>query len=261
MTSGTSQTEDSTRTSRVPDAESDEVSIKPGRRIPDWLWTLLGRTLVRWYFKLFYRVTLIRDAPVPRTGALIVVSNHQSHFDPPMVGVLLAERPLASLARASLFRNPFFGRFIRYLRAIPLRLGRSDTAAMKEGLQCLKHGEALLIFPEGSRTPDGALHPFQRGTLLMLRRAKAPVLPVAIEGAYDAWPQSRNKPHLFGRIALKSGRVIPYDELMQEGEDHVLERLREEIERLRMDLRDELRTRTSGRYPAPSAGDTPYWDR
>jgi 1-acyl-sn-glycerol-3-phosphate acyltransferase len=100
------------------------------------------------------------------------------------------------------------------------------------------------------------MRPFKRGTWLMMSRALCPVLPVAIEGAYDAWPRTRTLPSLWGkRIRVKIGEPVDHDRLLAMGPDAGLRFLAAEIDAMRLELRAELRRDTGGRYPAPGPGD------
>ncbi len=130
---------------------------------------------------------------MPASGPALVIANHQSFLDPVVVQ-LATRRQLVALARKTLFRNRFFGALIRSLRAVPI----DQEGIGKEGIRAIaeqvRRGRAVLIFPEGSRTRDGALHEFRPGIHLLLKRAHAPIIPVGIAGAYDAWPIWRGYP-------------------------------------------------------------------
>ena len=126
---------------------------------------------------------------VPAEGGVLLVSNHQSYLDPVLLGVRL-KRPLSYLAKSELFKNRAFGRFIRWLGAFPVKQGSSDVGAMKQTISRLQEGHALNIYPEGSRTENGQMLPMERGVSLVIKRANVPVVPVAIDGSYQAWPKS-----------------------------------------------------------------------
>lgn len=155
-------------------------------------------------WRCFYRIsmTMLFDLQVfgvhrvPEQGGVLMLSNHQSYLDPPLLGVRL-HRPMASLAKSELFESPFFAWGIRKLYAFPVRQGKGDVGAMKESIRLLQAGWLLNVFPEGGRTPDGKLHPAQKGAGLMVRRAGVPVLPTVIHGSHEAWPRGTRypKPH------------------------------------------------------------------
>ena len=93
---------------------------------------------------------------------------------------------------------------------------------------------------------------------MLVKKAKCPVVPVAIEGAFDAWPNTRALPRLVGcRVYVKFGPPIAHDELMARGAEAALERLRVRIDAMRRELRETMRTQTGGRFPPRNAGDEP----
>jgi 1-acyl-sn-glycerol-3-phosphate acyltransferase len=125
---------------------------------------------------------------VPRNGPFLLIANHGSYLDPPILGHTCYRRRMHFLAMSGLFSFPPFRWLISSLGAIPIeRLGNAGPG-LKGSLKCLSEGHGLVIFPEGSRTPDGELHPFKRGVMLVIRRAKVPVVVAGIAGAFDSWP-------------------------------------------------------------------------
>jgi 1-acyl-sn-glycerol-3-phosphate acyltransferase len=131
---------------------------------------------------------------IPATGAVLVLSNHQSHLDPILVG-LCFDRRLNFVARDTLFGFPPFRWLIYSLDAIPIDREGLGLGGLKESLKRLRAGEILAIFPEGTRTPDGKVGRLKPGFLALARRGKAALLPMAVEGAYDAWPKRNLLPH------------------------------------------------------------------
>lgn len=231
----------------------------PGAKLPKMLLFEFCHFLSITFIKLCYRPFHKGVEKVPARGAFLIVSNHQSFFDPPLVGGLITTRHTDFIARAGLFKFKPFGWLIAALNSIPVAGDGNDTAAMKEALRRLALGRCVILFPEGSRTPDGAMRPFKRGIALLVKRAKCPVMPAAIEGVYDAWPRRNARPYFFGkRIAVMYGDPIPHDDLMKDGPDAALRRLEVEIDRMRLILRAQLRERTGGTLPAPGPGDEPY---
>jgi len=169
---------------------------------------------------------------LPSRGPVLVVANHQSYLDPPMVGCAMKHRHFDFLARAGLFDSKWLGRLITTLHAVPVKENGGDPASIKEILRRLEMGRVVLIFPEGTRTMDGSIGEFKRGVAVILRRSRCPVLPVGIAGAREAWPRG-GKPRPFaGPIVVQAGEPIPHDELMADGADAALERLRAEVGRL-----------------------------
>ena len=136
---------------------------------------------------------------VPAAGGALVLSNHQSNFDPVLVG-LACDRRLNFLARQTLFEINGLRQLITALDAIPIDREGTGLAGLKETLRRLKRGELVLIFPEGTRTRDGAVAPLKPGFLRLARRGGVPLVPLAIEGAYAAWPRGQRLP---GRAKMR----------------------------------------------------------
>jgi len=216
---------------------------------------VLGLTAIA----LLYRIRAYYATRVPAQGPLLVVANHQSFLDPLIVGTpLLGRRHMDFVARIGLFTNPIFGRMITTFNSIAIRQDEPDAPAIREVLRRLKQGRAMVVFAEGSRSVDGRIAPFKRGTAVLVRRARCPVLPVALEGASDIWPPSRRAPKLFGgRVMVQYGHPIEPAALLRQSPDAMLERLRTQIDTMRLELRARMREDTHGRYPPPGPADTP----
>lgn len=119
---------------------------------------------------------------VPRAGGLIVASNHISFQDPPLIGTALV-RELHYLAKEELFRQPVLGPLITYFNSIPIRRGMADLSGLHRAMECLKAGNALIVFPEGSRMRDGELHPGRPGVGMLSVNTDALILPCFISGS------------------------------------------------------------------------------
>ena len=99
---------------------------------------------------------------------------------------------------------------------------------------------------------------FKRGISVLVKRAKCPVLPAALDGVYDALPRGK-APNLFGpRVGVAYGHPIPHAKLMEHGPDQALRRLESEIDTLRLKLRAEIRHRSKGRWPSKGPADAPF---
>lgn len=178
-----------------------------------WLYAC-GRVACRIFTTLKFDLHVSGLHHIPKTGGVLVVSNHQSALDPVLVAVRV-QRPFSYMARATLFKNKFFNWLIRSLNAFPVQLGKGDTGAMKEAIARLKAGEILTMFPEGTRTLDGNLKPIQAGVALIVRRAGVPVVPVVVHGAYLAWPKGAKWPR-GTRIRVLYGPPLLVDGLKTE---------------------------------------------
>jgi 1-acyl-sn-glycerol-3-phosphate acyltransferase len=154
---------------------------------PTLVWNI-GRVICRPFTSRVFDLKVYGRKHVPKTGGVLIVSNHQSYLDPVLFGVQL-DRPMSYLAKSELFENPVLSLLIRSLNAFPVQQGKGDVGAVKETISRLKEGHMLNIYPEGTRTLDGELAEIQSGVALVIRRAGVPVVPAVIEGSYEAWPK------------------------------------------------------------------------
>jgi len=142
----------------------------------------------------------------PAEGGVVYISNHQSFLDPMLVGFGLI-RPLSYMARSTLFDTPGLKQLISFLNAFPVKRGTADTGALKEAMRRIKRGGQVLIFAEGTRTRDGLISPFLPGVALLAQRAAKWIVPVVIDGAFEAWPRTRGLPGA-GHIVVSFGEPI-----------------------------------------------------
>jgi 1-acyl-sn-glycerol-3-phosphate acyltransferase len=147
---------------------------------------------------------------VPKRGGALLVCNHQSFFDPLLAGIPLA-REASFMARDSLFRNPFFGRLISSVNAFPVRRNSADLGAIKEAMRRLKQGHILILFPEGTRSPDGKIGVMFPGLAAIAKKVGVPVIPTLIDGVYQAWPRDRKLPGAGDVIVEYDRPILPAD--------------------------------------------------
>ncbi len=176
---------------------------------------------------------------IPRRGPVLLLANHQSYFDPSIVGSA-TRRHLCFLARKTLFRG-LFGRLIHRLNAVPVDQEGVAKEGLKTILEQLRAGQAVLVFPEGERTSTGEVQPLKPGVLLLIRRMEAPIVPIGIAGAFDALPRTRKWPKLSpfflpsrgSDIAVSVGPPIPAKRYRDMPREQVLMELREELKRVK----------------------------
>lgn len=155
---------------------------------------------------------------VPKSGGVIIASNHASYLDPPAVGACSRRMRMTHfMARDTLFRNPLMGSFLRHVGVIPLDRERGgDLKAMKTAIQLLKDGACVALFPEGTRSPDGNLQPAKPGVGFLVAKGEAPVVPVYVHGSYEAWSKHsdgfKRKP-----IHVIYGKLITQEEIQSLG--------------------------------------------
>jgi len=164
----------------------------------------LAVVLMRAWFGL--RVRGVEN--IPSSGPALIVSNHQSILDPPLIGGA-ARRQIYFLAKAELFRIPVFGRLIRALHARPVRREGSDPAALRTAAQLLDEGKALLVFPEGTRSLDGRLGAGKPGVGMLAVTSGAPVVPAYVSGTLEALPKGAAWPRR-SQVSVSFGPALHF---------------------------------------------------
>lgn len=153
-----------------------------------YCWTVAKFTALNFFrLQVYGRENLIEE------GSAIIASNHQSFLDPPLVGICM-ERELHYLARKSLFDIPLLGKLLPHLHVVGVDPGGSDMSALKSVIRLLKDGGGTIVFPEGTRSSDGALLPAKAGLGLIVAKTLAPVIPVRVFGAFNAFPRGAKFP-------------------------------------------------------------------
>jgi len=159
---------------------------------------------------------VINREAIPAEGPLLLAMNHQSFLDPPLAGIA-CDRDISYLARKSLSEIPILGRLLPKLNVIPYDQGGSDMSAIKAVIRVLKAGNATVIFPEGTRSKDGSLQAAQPGTGMIVAKTLAPVVPMRIFGAFDAFPKNSAKIR-FTPITIVVGEVLQFSKQDCEGD-------------------------------------------
>ena len=163
------------------------------------------------YFKVFHRIEIKGAENIPTTGAFILASNHTSYFDPPALGCK-CPRNLHYFARDSLFFWPL-GLLIRNLNSIPVNRSQLDITTLKRVLKVLQAGDPLLVFPEGTRSPDGQLGSGKKGIGLLLAKSQSDVLPARVRGANHVLGKGMLIPRIGRKLEVTYGPVIRFEEL------------------------------------------------
>jgi 1-acyl-sn-glycerol-3-phosphate acyltransferase len=168
------------------------MSSSDGGGAPEMLYAIM-KPLALVGMRLLFRVEGRGIEHIPAEGPVLIVSNHSSVLDPPLIGGV-CPRQLTFLAKAELFAVPGFGGFIRRLGARPLRREGADPSALRTAQRVLGEGKALLVFPEGTRGEEGTIREAKAGAALLATQSGATVIPTYVSGSGRAWPRGRRLP-------------------------------------------------------------------
>ncbi|MGB3138366.1 MAG: lysophospholipid acyltransferase family protein [Nodosilinea sp.] len=153
------------------------------------LWYHLFKwTVVSPMLGLYFRGRVYGTDQVPKTGPLIVVANHASDFDPPLLSAAV-RRPVSYMAKEELFKVPVLNQAIRLYGAYPVKRGSADRSAIREAIKQLEQGWAVGIFLQGTRTSDGRIPEPKIGAALIAAKAQVPLLPVSLWGTQRIFKQ------------------------------------------------------------------------
>ncbi len=192
-----------------------------------WLGSLVYATL---YHR--YRVYGRRHCPPAGRGA-VLAANHASYVDPTLIGIAFWHR-IWYLARKTLFERSRLARWILInISAIPISRERMDLSTLRYLQQLCASGQQIVIFPEGTRTPDGALHAAHAGVGLLADALKVDIVPVYLHGTYEAFPRHSAWPRPKQVVAC-FGPPLPIAAY------HVLPRGRARYERIAQDIMDAI---------------------
>src|SRR5829696_10014066 len=169
----------------------------------------LVRGTLQPFFHLYFRLSRIGREHIPTDGPVILASNHRSFLDP-FILATLARRPLYYVAKEELFRRGFTGWLLNNLGAFPVRRGESDNDMIETARAILARGDAVLIFPEGTRIRPGALGRPRRGVGRLALETGAPVVPVAIIGTEAVRKGWRIRPH---KVRVRVGRALTFPQV------------------------------------------------
>ncbi|HEY5628388.1 MAG TPA: (d)CMP kinase [Candidatus Limnocylindrales bacterium] len=177
--------------------------------------TMLVRMVARlsqWAAHLFAKIEIEGLEHVPRKGALILALNHASNADAIVGGAWVSDalrtRRIHWLGKRELFDWPVFGWVCAHGGVHPVDRSTADVEAYRLATKILERGYVLLIFPEGTRSPTGALQEAKDGMAQLAMRTGAQILPIGINGSDRVWPKGQKLPHPFPRrkIVVRIGK-------------------------------------------------------
>jgi 1-acyl-sn-glycerol-3-phosphate acyltransferase len=187
----------------------------------------VGYNLSRLIGRIFFSYRIIHRERMIQTGPLIIATNHQSFLDPPLAGTA-SDRAIFFLAKRTLLEVPILGWLLPRLNVIPVDQEAIDRTALKRLIRVIESGNAALVFPEGSRSLDGNLQPALPGVGLIIAKTLAPVVPMRIFGAHDAFPPGASWPKI-ARITLVVGEPIYFTQSDLQPRENVYARLSQRV--------------------------------
>ena len=222
-----------TRASRRREAEGGEESAKVAtpkhdRSLLSRLWYDLVRQLAFVAFTIGGGLRAGGRNNIPMSGGCLLVSNHFSYLDVFALGIP-AKRPLNYVARSTLFFPPL-GALIRSVGGFPIQREGMGASGLKETLRRLRNGGVVILFPEGTRSPDGRLQELKSGIAVLAVRGRVPILPAGVAGTFEAWPRNRKLPHPHP-VRVEFGPPIRPEELIGLKNDEITSLIHERIDR------------------------------
>ena len=184
--------------------DRDTSSLIPPR--PTFVYLLVSYLLVFPFFRFFFRGRTIGKEKVPKFGSLVVVANHGSHLDPPLIGHALG-RPVSFMAKAELFRIPLLGQIIKKCGAYPVKRGIADKNTIKIACDKLINDNSIGIFIDGTRQKNGRVNKPKQGAALLAFKNQKLLLPVAIINSHRLIRFKLFIP-FFTKIVIKVGKPI-----------------------------------------------------
>ena len=169
--------------------------------------------LIGIFARIVFRLHIIGHENIPRAGGIIVASNHLSYLDIPLLGYSIG-RDADYMAKKELFSIPGLGLLIRILGGFPVDRERLDKSTIREAIKRLKSGRVLVIYPEGTRSPNGRLQPAKPGVGMIVRMSGAKVIPVAVTGTDKALPRGSwmvRRAH----ITIEFGKPIDFSSMIE----------------------------------------------
>jgi long-chain acyl-CoA synthetase len=173
--------------------DPDVIRLAHPSRINDTFWYLVTRVMQMFVLDRFHlKVTGLEK--LPKAGAYIISSNHQSYLDPLILACLLPREVFFrafAVGTSDIFGQGFMRKLARSIKVVVLDPDANLVPAMRAGAFGLRNGLALILYPEGERSIDGTPRIFKKGAAILSIHLQVPIIPVAIEGFHDAWPRNQ----------------------------------------------------------------------
>ena len=205
---------------REDPTDPDTLRITKPRRVVDPILFVLSR-LISWWWRLVSRIDVQGMENLPRDQAYLLCSNHQSFLDPIILMSVLpygALKHMFAVGTSEIFGSGFMRQVARMLKVVVVDPDANLVPAMRSGAYGLRHGLALMLYPEGERSIDGTPRIFKKGAAILSTHLQVPIIPVAIEGFYDAWPRN-HRFQKFAPLKIRIGKPLPLPPESQASEE------------------------------------------
>lgn len=200
------------------------------------IWWPLSRLWARGflYTSGVTEITIKNQEALDSLTSIILMSNHESHIDPPLLIWVSRKNPLRFLTKHTLFYSPIFGLILLSMGHIPVNRSNPQKAfhSLKKAGEKIRKGRTVCIFPEGTRSPDGNLLPFKKGGFITAIQGQIPILPVGIAGTHDIMPKGvicRKK----GPVGVVIGNPISTEGFTLERSSELMEIVKNSLNELR----------------------------
>ncbi|ADQ14970.1 lysophospholipid acyltransferase family protein [Halanaerobium hydrogeniformans] len=164
-----------------------------------FLYKLISK-IIYFIFRVFFRAKVSGQENLPQEGGVIIMSNHISLLDPPLIASVL-NRPVHFMAKKELFENPILKVILYIADAFPVDRDSTDIKAVKKALNILKNDEVLGLFPEGTRGDESEVADLKDGSVMLAVRSRVPIVPVGIKNIKSK-----------GRITINIGEAFTMED-------------------------------------------------
>jgi long-chain acyl-CoA synthetase len=234
---------------REDPTDADTLRITKPRRMLDPIVFALSR-LINWFWRLVSRIDVQGIENLPRDRAYLLCSNHQSFLDPVILLSMLPYRALNrmfAVGTSEIFGSGLMRQIARLLKVVVVDPDANLVPAMRAGAYGLRNGLALVLYPEGERSIDGTPRIFKKGAAILSTHLQVPIVPVAIDGFFEAWPRNQRL-QKFAPLKIRIGKPLqppPESQASEETYAKFTAELKEKVVEMWNDLRRDKRQKAS----------------